>query len=150
MTKLKSVLILSATAALLSATPAIAQYGSGTSAAKDAATDAAKDAAKDAADKAYGSGTKAADKVTDKAYGSGDKGAVTMQEKAYGSGDKGEVSMQEHSMKDSSHGSGTTAPAQGYNSGTTSTGIAPVSCPAGTKPSNDGTCLIVDSRLFGS
>ena len=99
MTKLKSVLILSATAALLSATPAIAQYGSGTSAAKDAATDTAKDAAKDAADKAYGSGTKAADKVTDKAYGSGDKAVTDAATKAHGSGT-------DHAG-DKAHGSGT-------------------------------------------
>lgn len=145
MLKLKSILVLSATAVLLSTTPSFAQYGSGTEAAKDVATDAAKDVAKKKAkDTAYGSGTDAAEKVKDKAYGSGEHKADEVKDKAYGSDTKASTKVQEKA-----YGSDTkaAAPAQpAYNSGTTA--LPPANCPAGTKAQPNGTCMLVDSSKF--
>jgi len=172
MTKIKTVLAASSALMIMAAAPAFAQdsYGSGTKApaaktkvmkekAKDAMMEKGDAMMKDEA-KSYGSGDKAKDAMMEKgdammkdeakSYGSGDKAKDAMMEKGDAMMKKDgmveDVMMKEdammkkgdHMMKDKM-----TAPAQVQ---------APVTlnCPAGTKGQADGTCMIVDSRLFGS
>jgi len=168
MSKMKSILILSAAAMCLSATPSFAQYGSGSSygnqtprtsapssvrKAKKTISRAdkrrieaqrqkeiieARLAAKDKAAQSYGSGTKPAET----SYGSDTKPAGT----SYGSGTKSSA----HVVKDNTSSYGPlTKPSNGshHASPAASQGGLPTNCPAGTKAQSNGTCLLTSGSL---